>query len=279
MFAPQSRAYLQDPAAAEAEVLADWAQEDLLARTAETRVDASPFVFYEGPPTANGRPGIHHVFSRSLKDAMCRFEVMRGQRVKRKAGWDTHGLPVELEVEKQLGISGKPEIEEHGIGPFNERCRESVFTYRREWEEVSQRIGYELDYDDPYVTYHADYIESVWFLLSRFAANELLYRGSKVLPWCGRCGTGLSSHEVGQGYADIDDPSVWVSFPLKDAPEGLEGAALVGWTTTPWTLPSNMATCVHPDFEYAVVEHEGARYVLLESKVEAVFGEDATVVG
>ncbi|MGB0685152.1 MAG: isoleucine--tRNA ligase, partial [Planctomycetota bacterium] len=279
MFAPQSRAYLQDPAAAEAEVLADWAQEDLLARTAEARVDASPFVFYEGPPTANGRPGIHHVFSRSLKDAMCRFEVMRGQRVKRKAGWDTHGLPVELEVEKQLGISGKPEIEEHGIGPFNERCRESVFTYRREWEEVSQRIGYELDYDDPYVTYHADYIESVWFLLSRFAANELLYRGSKVLPWCGRCGTGLSSHEVGQGYADIDDPSVWVSFPLKDAPEGLEGAALVGWTTTPWTLPSNMATCVHPDFEYAVVEHEGARYVLLESKVEAVFGEDATVVG
>jgi len=279
MFAPESRAYLQDPAAAEAEVLASWEKEDLLHRTQEARLEASPFVFYEGPPTANGRPGIHHVFSRSLKDAMCRFEIMRGHRVERKAGWDTHGLPVELEVEKQLGINGKPEIEKFGIGPFNQRCQDSVFTYKNEWEEVSRRVGYELDYEHPYVTFHPEYIESVWFLLSRFANNELLYRGSKVLPWCGRCGTGLSSHEVGQGYQDIDDPSVWVSFPLLDAPGPLAGAALVGWTTTPWTLPSNMAVCVHPGFSYAIAEKGGQRYILLAKQIEAALGAEATVVG
>lgn len=279
MFAPQSRAYLQDPAAAESTVLEAWSKEDLLHRTLEERATAPPFVFYEGPPTANGRPGIHHVFSRSLKDAMCRFEVMRGHRVERKAGWDTHGLPVELEVEKQLGISGKPEIEKFGIGPFNQRCQDSVFTYKSEWEEVSRRVAYELDYEHPYVTYHPDYIESVWFLLSRFSKNDLLYRGSKVLPWCGRCGTGLSSHEVGQGYADIDDPSVWVSFPLLDAPGELAGAGLVGWTTTPWTLPSNMAACVHPKFRYALAEKDGQKLILLANQVEAALGEEAQILG
>ncbi len=273
MFEPQSRAYLSHPDAFEKEVLAAWKDSDVLAQTLQARADAEPFVFYEGPPTSNGRPGIHHVLARTLKDSICRFQNMRGKRVLRKAGWDTHGLPVELEVEKQLGISGKPEIEDYGIGPFNQKCRQSVFAYKEEWEQMSDRIGYMLDYADPYVTFHKNYVESVWFLLSRFAANHLLYRGSKVLPWCGRCGTGLSSHEVGQGYQDIDDPSVWVHFPLRNATGGLAGASLVAWTTTPWTLPSNMGVCVHPQFAYAIVEHDGHCYVLLESKADAVFGE------
>jgi len=279
MFEPVSRAYLDGPDAFERDVLAQWEAEDHLATTLAARQDAEPFVFFEGPPTANGKPGIHHVFARTLKDSVCRFWTMRGRKVLRKAGWDTHGLPVELEVEKQLGISGKPDIEKHGIEDFNKACQASVFTYKEMWERLSQRSGYLLDYDDPYVTYHKDYIESVWFLLSRFAKSDLLYRGSKVLPWCGRCGTGLSSHEVGQGYQDIDDPSVWISFPLIDAPGLAEGAALVGWTTTPWTLPSNMAACVHPDFEYAVVEVDGQRYILLEKMAEQVFGENFKVLG
>ncbi|MDP7063307.1 MAG: isoleucine--tRNA ligase [Planctomycetota bacterium] len=280
MFEPRSRAYLTDPNAFEQAILSVWEQDDLLAQTAAARKDADPFVFYEGPPTANGRPGIHHVLARTLKDSVCRYQTMRGKRIERKAGWDTHGLPVELEVEKQLGISGKPDIEKYGLLPFNEKCQHSVFTYKEEWETLSKRIGYLLDYDHPYVTFHKDYIESVWFLLSRFAANDLLYLGSKVLPWCGRCGTGLSSHEVGQGYLDIDDPSVWINFPLIDAPGKLAGAALVAWTTTPWTLPSNMGVCVHPDFEYAIIEHDGGRYILLESKAQGVFGEDGwEVVG
>jgi isoleucyl-tRNA synthetase len=279
MFEPLSREYLDQPDVFEQNVLKTWEAEDLLRATLEARSDAPPFVFYEGPPTANGRPGIHHVLARALKDSVCRFWTMRGRRVLRKAGWDTHGLPVELEVEKALGISGKPEIEKLGIGPFNQACRDSVFTYKEEWQRLSQRIGYLLDYHDPYVTFDKNYVESVWFLLSRFAKAGLMYRGSKVLPWCGRCGTGLSSHEVGQGYQDIDDPSVWISFPLLDASGLLEGAALVAWTTTPWTLPSNMGACVHPNFDYAVLEADGQRYVMLESKAAEVFGEEFQVLG
>ncbi|KAA3608268.1 MAG: isoleucine--tRNA ligase [Planctomycetota bacterium] len=275
MFEPLSRQYLHQPDAFERQVLEQWQQEDLLAATEKARAGAEAFVFYEGPPTANGRPGIHHVLARTLKDAVCRFWTMRGRRVERKAGWDTHGLPVELEVEKQLGISGKPEIEAMGIGPFNQACRDSVFTYKEEWEKLSERIGYWLDYQNPYVTFHKPYVESLWFLLSRFAANDLLYRGNKVLPWCGRCGTGLSSHEVGQGYRDLEDPSVWVSFPLLEGPERIQGAELVAWTTTPWTLPSNMAACVHPEFDYALVQVQDRRFLLLEEKAAEVFGEDA----
>jgi len=279
MFEPLSREYLDQPNAYELGILKGWEQEDLLHAALEARADAEPFVFFEGPPTANGRPGIHHALARTLKDCICRYWTMRGKRVLRKAGWDTHGLPVELEVEKQLGISGKPEIEKHGVGPFNQACRDSVFTYKEEWERLSERIGYLLDYAKPYVTYDKDYVESVWFLLSRFAKADLMYRGSKVLPWCGRCGPGLSSHEVGQGYEDIDDPSVWISFPIKEGVGVLEGAALVAWTTTPWTLPSNMATCVHPDFDYAVVQAAGGKYVLLESKIAEVFGEEFEILG
>ena len=282
MFEPLSRQFLDQPDAFEREVLAGWESQDLLHATTKGRPDAAPFVFYEGPPTANGKPGIHHLLARTLKDAVCRFHAMRGERVVRKAGWDTHGLPVELQVEKELGISGKPEIEQLGIDAFNRACRDSVFTFKEEWERLSSRIGFLLDYQDPYVTFHSDYIESVWFLLSRFAKNGLLYRGHKVLPWCGRCGTGLSSHEVGQGYQDLDDPSVWISFPLKGVAERFEGdpraqllagAALVAWTTTPWTLPSNMGVCLNPGFDYAVVDAAGKRFVLLAEKAAEVFGE------
>ncbi|MDP6941492.1 MAG: isoleucine--tRNA ligase [Planctomycetota bacterium] len=273
MLEPLSRKFQKDPNAFEQGILEEWESRNLLKATLEARANAAPFVFYEGPPTANGRPGIHHVLGRTLKDTICRFQTMRGKRVLRKAGWDTHGLPVELEVEKQLGISGKPDIEKHGIGPFNEACRNSVFTYKQDWEQLSQRIGFLLDYENPYVTFHSNYVESVWFLLSRFAVNNLLYRGHKVLPWCGRCGTGLSSHEVGLGYKDINDPSVWVSLPLIDGKGELEGASLVVWTTTPWTLPSNMGACVNASFEYVVVEHNGGRFVLLENKVAELFAE------
>lgn len=288
MSAPFSRMVLEEPDALEREVLALWEREDLLRATLEARRGAPAFVFYEGPPTANGRPGIHHVLSRSLKDAVCRFWTMRGRRVLRKAGWDTHGLPVELEVEKALGLESKQDIERYGIARFNEECRRSVFTYKEEWERLSRRIGFLLDYEHPYVTFEPDYIESVWYLLSRFAACGLLYRGYKVLPWCGRCGTALSSHEVGLGYQDVDDPSVWVTFPLRGGGGGgdrqvealLAGAALVAWTTTPWTLPSNMAACVHGELSYAVAEAAGGRYVLLESKLEEVFGAgQAAIVG
>ncbi len=274
MLDPLSRKFQDDPNAFEQGVLEVWRLGDLLKATLEARSDAEPFVFYEGPPTANGRPGIHHVLGRTLKDTICRFQTMRGKRVLRKAGWDTHGLPVELEVEKQLGISGKPDIEKHGIGPFNEACRNSVFTYKQDWEKISQRIGYLLDYENPYVTFHSNYVETVWFLLSRFAENKLLYRGHKVLPWCGRCGTGLSSHEVGLGYKDLNDPSVWLSFPLLDGKGELEGASLVAWTTTPWTLPSNMGACVNPEFEYSIIAKDEQKFVLLESKANSALGED-----
>ena len=279
MFEPLGREWLEDPDRIEREVLEGWKKDDLLAATLAARAEGEPFVFYEGPPTANGLPGIHHVLARALKDAVCRYQTMRGRRVLRKAGWDTHGLPVEIEVEKKLGIEGKEGIEAHGIGPFNQACRESVFEYREEWEKLSRRIGFLLDYERPYVTCEPDYIETVWFLLSRFSAAGLLERGHKVLPWCGRCGTGLSSHEVGQGFKDVEDPSVWVTFPLLDAPGELAGAALVAWTTTPWTLPSNMAACVHPDFEYALAQSGDDKFILLEDKVAETLGEDAEVVG
>jgi isoleucyl-tRNA synthetase len=230
---------------------------------------APPFVFWEGPPTANGRPGIHHVLSRTLKDTVCRFHAMTGRRVERKAGWDTHGLPVELEVEKALGISGKPAIEGlerdpatglAGVARFNAECRASVWKYREEWEKLSERVGYWLDYSDPYVTYDADYVESVWNLLKRFHDAGLVYRGKRVLPYCGRCGTGLSSHELGQPgvYRDVLDPSVTVRFRLLDPDDPrAEPESLLAWTTTPWTLPSNFALAVHGEREYVRVRIGG----------------------
>jgi isoleucyl-tRNA synthetase len=252
-FAPLPEGYTSAPDQAERDVLARWTARDALGEVLAARADAEPFVFWEGPPTANGRPGIHHVLARAIKDTVCRFQTMQGRRVERKAGWDTHGLPVELEVEKALGISGKPQIEAFGVAEFNERCRQSVWTYREEWERLSARIGYWLDYEHPYVTYAPEYVDSVWYLLARLHAHGLVYRGKRVLPYCGRCGTGLSSHELGQPgvYRDVQDPSVTVRFRRLGA-AGDEPESFLAWTTTPWTLPSNFALAVHPDREYVL---------------------------
>jgi isoleucyl-tRNA synthetase len=229
----------------ERQLLEQWKTERLFQRTLEATRSGPPFVFFEGPPTANGKPGIHHVFARTIKDLICRYHTMRGESVTRIAGWDTHGLPVEIEVEKQLKLNGKKAIEEYGVAKFNALCRQSVFTYKADWENLSNRIGYWLDYDHPYITYTKEYIETVWWLLRRLFDKGLLYRGHRVLPYCPRCGTVLSSHELALGYDKIRDKSIYVTFPLED------GRELVVWTTTPWTLPSNVAAAVHPELEYA----------------------------
>jgi len=235
--------------ALEKQLLATWKHERLFTRVSDATRYGPPFIFFEGPPTANGRPGIHHVFSRTLKDLICRFHTMLGQGVTRIAGWDTHGLPVEIEVEKALNISGKREIEAYGVERFNKLCRESVFKYKTDWESLSDRIGYWLDYEHPYVTYSNNYIETVWWLLKRLHEKALLYRGHKVLPYCPRCGTALSSHEVAQGYETVQTNSVYVTFPLLGR-KGDTPRELVIWTTTPWTLLSNVAVAVHPDLDY-----------------------------
>ena len=235
-----------DLPALEEQLLARWKAEGTVQRVLARKDGRPTFVFCEGPPTANGRPGIHHVFARMLKDVVCRYHTMKGFHVPRKAGWDTHGLPVEIEVQKELGISLKPEIEAYGIGPFNEKCRASVFKYKEEWERLSERMGYWLDYAHPYVTCDNEYISSLWSILARFFEKGLLEKGHRILPWCPRCGTGLSSHEVAQGYQDVQDPAVFVRFPRKDKP----GSAFLVWTTTPWTLPSNVALAVNAGLTY-----------------------------
>jgi isoleucyl-tRNA synthetase len=274
--------------ALEQALLSRWREEDLFARTLAARAGAEPFVFFEGPPTANGKPGIHHVFSRTIKDLFCRHRAMKGYLVHRKAGWDTHGLPVEIEVEKRLGISGKQDIEKLGVAEFNRLCRESVFTYRGDWERLSERIGYWLDYDDPYVTYTPEYVESVWWALATLYRKGLLYRGHKILPYCARCGTALSSHEVAQGYEDVDDPSVYVALdlaamggaavPEADGMPGRTARRILVWTTTPWTLVSNSALAVHPELEYVELrktESPDTRTIILAAaRAGAVLGED-----
>ncbi len=225
----------------EERVLARWREGDIFQRSLERREGAEVWSFYEGPPTANGRPGSHHVLARVFKDVYPRYKTMCGYRVPRKAGWDCHGLPVELEVEKQLGISSKQEIEEFGIAEFNRRCRESVFEYVEEWNRLTERIGFWIDLDDPYVTLEDSYIESVWWSLRKLWDDGRLYEGHKVVPYCPRCGTALSSHEVALGYEDVEDPSIFVRFPLLGEDGGEAGESLLVWTTTPWTLPGNVA--------------------------------------
>jgi isoleucyl-tRNA synthetase len=270
--------YPAGPGELEAWVLERWREEDLLGRTLQATAGGPEFVFYEGPPTANGRPGIHHVLSRTLKDIICRFRTMQGRHVTRIAGWDTHGLPVEIEAEKRLGISGKRQIEELGVARFNQVCRESVFTYKEDWERLSERIGYWLDYSKPYVTFTPDYIESVWWILKQLYEKGLIYRGYKSIAYCPRCGTALSSHEVAQGYEDVDDPSLFFLAPLLDDTGRETETAFLVWTTTPWTLPSNVALAVHPDLEYAEVAHQGRRLLLASTRVTPVLGEDARIL-
>ncbi len=253
----------------EEEVLKFWQEGDVFRRS--MRPEGKPWVFYEGPPTANGLPGTHHVIARVFKDLFPRFQNMKGRYVLRKGGWDTHGLPVELEVEKQLGFSGKQQIEQYGVAAFNERCRESVFRYVRQWEQMTDRIGVWMDMDDPYITMDNNYIESVWWILRSFWDQGLLYQGFKVVPYCARCGTPLSDHEVAQGYAETEDPSVFVRFRVRDD----EGASFLVWTTTPWTLPGNVALAVHPEVDYILVEvgEPAERLYLAASLAEGLLGE------
>jgi isoleucyl-tRNA synthetase len=252
----------------ERELLARWAAESLFQRSLAARAGGEPFVFFEGPPTANGRPGIHHVFSRTIKDLVCRFRAMQGRQVTRIAGWDTHGLPVEIEVEKHLSLAGKKDIEAFGIERFNALCRQSVFTYRDDWVALSDRIGYWLDWDAAYITCSNDYVESVWALLHRLYQRDLLYRGHRVLPYCPRCGTVLSSHELALGYEEVRDKSIYVTFPLEDG----SGRELVVWTTTPWTLPSNVGVAVHPGLEYGTYAVGGRRLVIATTRATLLRG-------
>ncbi|HET7040071.1 MAG TPA: isoleucine--tRNA ligase, partial [Gemmatimonadales bacterium] len=248
--------------ALERDLLATWEREGLFRQTLEATSAGQRFVFYEGPPTANGRPGVHHVFARTIKDMVCRYQTMLGRQVTRIAGWDTHGLAVEIEVEKALGISGKADIERLGVEEFNRRCRESVFRYKAEWEQLSSRIGYWLDYGRAYVTYTNPYIESVWWLLQRLHQKGLLFEGHKVLPYCIRCGTALSSHELAQGYDTHRSPSIHLLFRLREPAADGRPRHLLVWTTTPWTLPSNVAVAVHPDLEYVELDVEGRRVIV-----------------
>lgn len=273
------REYPQGATALEDEMMNTWREEDLFRRTLAQTEGSEEFVFYEGPPTANGKPGIHHVISRTIKDLICRYQTMNGRHVTRIAGWDTHGLPVEIEAEKKLGISGKKQIEEIGVARFNEVCRDSVFTYKGDWERLSERIGYWLDYSRPYVTMDPKYIESVWNVLQRLDEKGLIYRGYRSVPYCPRCGTSLSSHEVAQGYEDVADPSIYFTAPLESDPS----RAFLVWTTTPWTLPSNVALAINPSLAYVEVEWPEGQggiktLILAESRVSALFGDDAKIV-
>ena len=253
-----------------------WRNERIFEKSIQMRQGAEPFVFLEGPPTANGKPGIHHILARAMKDVVCRYKTMTGHLVERKAGWDTHGLPVEVEVEKALGLDGKQEIEQYGVQRFIEQCRESVLKYEQDWKELTERIGFWVDMENPYITFHNDYIESVWWVLRRMWEKGLLYEGRKVVPYCPRCGTALSSHEVAQGYAETEDPSVYVKFrSARDA-----NRYFLVWTTTPWTLPSNAALAVKPDADYAAVQCGGETWTLAADLAPSVLADfDCQIVG
>jgi len=254
----------------ELKILDWWQEKNIFKKSLVQHGDAPEFVFYEGPPTANGRPGIHHVMSRTVKDVVCRFKSMKGFLVRRKAGWDTHGLPVEIEIEKALNINGKDEIEKFGVAEFNEKCKESVFHYKKEWDSLTNRIGYWLDLDNPYVTFTNKYIESVWWILKEIWKKDLLYQGFKILPYCPRCETPLSSHEVSQGYKDVKDPSVYVRMKMKNA----DNSYFLVWTTTPWTLISNVALAVGPDVDYVEFKTDQANYIMAKDRIGDLFAEN-----
>jgi isoleucyl-tRNA synthetase len=260
-------------------VLRYWKAHNIFHKSLELRNGGAEYVFFEGPPTANGRPGVHHVLARAFKDIFPRYKTMRGYHVTRRGGWDTHGLPVEIEVEKRLGFNNKQQIEEFGIAKFNELCRESAFAYIQEWEKLTDRIAFWVDLEDAYITYTNEYIESVWWILKSFWEKDLLYQGFKVVPYCPRCGTPLSDHEVAQGYADATDPSVFVRMPLMDQPD----TSLLVWTTTPWTLPANVAVAAGADIDYVVVQRalpEGGSEKLLmaEALLGKVFADEPVQV-
>ncbi len=267
-------------------VLDFWQKQDIFHQSGEQREGQPEYVFYEGPPTANGRPGVHHVLARAFKDIFPRYKTMQGFHVSRRGGWDTQGLPVEIEIEKKLGLSGKQQIEAYGVDKFNAMCRESAFEYIQEWEKLTSRIGFWVDLETAYVTYKNEYIESIWWVLKNFWEKDLLFEGYKVLPYCPRCGTPLSDHEVAQGYADAEDPSVYVRMKLVDQPD----TSLLVWTTTPWTLPANVAVSANAAVDYVLIErsethkhgdHEHTlteKLILAEALLEKVFGEEEVKV-
>ncbi|MCQ2482119.1 MAG: isoleucine--tRNA ligase [Clostridia bacterium] len=259
----------------ENEVLAFWKENDIFRKSMEQRKQGETYTFYDGPPTANGKPHIGHVLTRVIKDMIPRYRTMKGYMVPRKAGWDTHGLPVEIEVEKLLGLDGKEQIEEYGLEPFIDKCKESVWKYKGMWEDFSNTVGFWADMDNPYVTYDDNFIESEWWALKEIWNKNLLYKGFKIVPYCPRCGTPLSSQEVAQGYKDVKERSAVVRFKCVD-----EDAYILAWTTTPWTLPSNVALCMHPEYEYVKVKNnkDGLVYYMAQALVAAVLGDDVEIL-
>jgi isoleucyl-tRNA synthetase len=259
--------------ATEEKILRFWEDNKIFEKSLETAKDRPHFVFYEGPPTANGRPGIHHVLSRTIKDLVCRYKSMKGFRVDRKAGWDTHGLPVEIEVQKSLGIENKNDIAKYGVKEFIDKCKDSVFEYIDDWNELTRKMGYWLDLSDAYITLTDEYVESVWWILKNYFDRGLIFKGYKTVPFCPSCETGLSSHEVAQGYMEVDDPSVFVKVKAAD-----DDFSYLVWTTTPWTLPSNAALCMHPEADYALVKYKGEKLVMADALLNKVLGNGFEII-
>lgn len=257
----------------EESVLSFWKEQSIFEKTTQKHAPEGGFVFYEGPPTANAKPALHHLEARAFKDVIPRYKTMRGYHVARRAGWDTHGLPVELQIEKKLGLTSKKEIEAYGVAAFNTACRESVFTYIKEWEQFTDRIGYWVDKESAYYTFNASYIESLWHIVSEVEKKGLLYKDYKVVPWCPRCGTGLSSHELAQGYQDVKDLSVYAKFKVV----GQENTYILAWTTTPWTLPGNVALAVGKDITYVKIAVGEEQYILAKERLSLIDGEYSTV--
>ena len=265
----------------EEKILKKWRAIKAFEKSVSSRPKDRTFVFYEGPPTANGMPGFHHVEARSYKDVICRYKTMRGFRVERRAGWDTHGLPVEIQVEKELGLNSKKEIEEYGIDKFNAKCRESVWRYKGEWENITERMGFWIDMDDPYITLNPLYMETLWWIIKQAWDKKLLYEGHKVVPYCTRCGTSISSHEVAQGYQMVKDISVTAKFEVESSKLEIPGKSktyILAWTTTPWTLPGNVALAVGEDIKYSVVKKDGDYYIVASDLIDVIGEEEPEVV-
>src|SRR5699024_3364139 len=263
----------------EVETLKWWKEQDIFEKSLSSREGGIPFTFYEGPPTANGKPGIHHVMARTVKDLFCRYKTLKGYHVERKGGWDTHGLPVEIEVEKELDLEGRSEVEEYGISEYNDKCRKSVLKYKDLWDELTNRMAYWVDLDDPYITFDNDYIESVWWAFKTLFDKGLVYKGYKIQWYSPGSGTVLSSHEVSLGYEETQDPSIYVKFKMDD----VEDTYFLAWTTTPWTIISNMALAVNTNLDYVKIElSEGNRteyYIMAEDCLEEVIDHDYEIVG
>ncbi|HBT80468.1 MAG TPA: isoleucine--tRNA ligase, partial [Candidatus Yanofskybacteria bacterium] len=270
---------MYDHSKTENRILDFWEKDKTFAKSLAKNKDKKKFVFFDGPPTANGRPGIHHFLGRAFKDLYGRYKTMRGFYVLRRAGWDTHGLPVEIEVEKQLGFKNKKDIEDYGIANFNKRCRESVWKYKKEWENMVTRMGHWIDMDDSYITYSPKYMETLWWIIKQIWDNKYLYRAHRVVPFCTRCGTPLSSHEVAQGYQLVKERSVYLKFKVKNYKKFNlpDNTFVLAWTTTPWTLPGNVALAIGEGIDYVVANEEGENYILAKDLLGKVLPESSIV--